>query len=182
VQFAGIAAAVIMLVSGVYGAMRLETASQLTSSVQLTASLARDKGGLSLTIHVAGNRIQTVGYIGVTIFGLPAGVPLASECQGRPAPEGAATCADDPCDYLVRQCLVIAGGTVPPDGSGDIRGVITDGLITGKFQDISIRARVCQTVSGCTAKGTTGTGQVSRLDIHLSDLQPRFEPASGGTG
>lgn len=171
-QFACIFAAVILLAASIYGAMRLETDSQLNTSVDISASLARDTGGLALSVHVSGIKIRTSGYIVLVILGLPISTHVAAGCR-VPSMQQQTQCRADPCRYL-RTCRVIFVGNVPPDADGNISETVSDGLIPGLYSDLSIRAKVCQALTGCDSAGA----YIGRLDIHL----PRAAGPPGAHG
>jgi hypothetical protein len=166
-QLVCIIASVILLATSAYGAMRLETDSQLNSSVQLSASIVQNTPGTdTLSLHVTAFKVTTVGYVGIIILGLPDGIPIIRDCKPRIVYRYNAGCSRDPCAYFYDKCKVIFGGTVPPDASGNINETLRDGIVTGKYQDISVQASVCHTLKGCRSAGS----YVSRFDIHLSNL------------
>lgn len=166
-QLVCIIASVILLATSAYGAMRLETDSQLNSSVQLSASIVQNTPGTdTLSLHVTAFKVTTVGYVGIIILGLPNGIPIIRDCEPRVVLRYNVGCSRDPCAYFYGKCRVIFGGTVPPDASGNINETLRDGIVTGKYQDISVQASVCHTLKGCSSEGS----YVSRFDIHLSNL------------
>jgi hypothetical protein len=183
---------VILLSTSVYGAMRLEANSQLTSSVQISANIARKAPHTTLSVHVTGFKIRTIGYVDITVFGLLSKVPLVSKCHrlasGRsartagpssspspttPPPVTYVHCIEDPCSYLPSQCQMIFGAIFPPNASGNINETMNDGLVPGKYQDISVIAQICQSQKGCGP--AAGGPPASHLDIRLSRL-PTPEP------
>jgi hypothetical protein len=166
-QFVFIMASIILLATSMYGAMRLETDSQLNSAVQISASVAKDNSETTLSVHVTASKIREVGYIGINVMALPSGIPFVTLCGRIKVRQGAASCTEDPCAYL-SQCVVIFGGTVPPDPSGGVDESLSDALITGQYQDITVKASVCQTQKGCTSLGSAG----SRVDLHLTNPPP----------
>jgi hypothetical protein len=167
-QFAAIMASIVLLATSLYGGMRLEADSQLNSAVQISASVAKSGADSTLSIHVTASRIREVGYIGINVMGLPSGVPFAEMCGSVYVPAHDAACTEDPCHYLVTECVVIMGATIPPDPDGDVDDTLSDALIPGAFQDITVKASVCQTQEGCGNLGSNA----SRVDLHLSNLPP----------
>ena len=163
-QFVFIMASVILLSTSMYGAMRLEADSQLNSAVQISADVAKDNFDTTLSVHVTASKIREVGYVGITVLGLPSGVPFTALCGTVRVRKNAASCTEDPCAYL-NDCVVIFGGTVPPNPSGDVDETISDALITGQYQDITVKASVCRTQEGCTSLGSA----CSRVDLHLAN-------------
>jgi hypothetical protein len=78
-----ILASVILLATSVYGAMRLEAYSQGASSVQISANVSGSTPHTTLSIHVTGFKIRTIGSINIITLGLPSTVSLKSECHKR---------------------------------------------------------------------------------------------------
>jgi hypothetical protein len=166
-QFVFIVASITLLAASIYGAMRLETDSQLNSVVQISANVAKDTSETTLSVHVTASKIREVGYIGINVMALPSGVPFMELCSTVMVPKDSASCTEDPCAYL-KKCVVIFGATVPPDPSGDVDETLSDALITGQYQDITVKASVCQTQKGCSSLGSLG----SRVDLHLTNPPP----------
>ncbi len=160
-------ASIILLATSMYGALRLETDSQLNSVVQISANVAKDGSETTLSVHVTASKIREVGYIGINVMGLKAGVPFMMLCSVIKVPKTSTWCTEDPCDYL-NECVVIFGATVPPGPSGDVDETLSDALITGQYQDITVKASVCQTQKGCSSLGSAG----SRVDLHLTNPPP----------
>ena len=63
-----------------YGAMRLETASQRSSSAQVAATL--NDTDSAITVHVTASKVVGGGYLWISVQGLPASPPLALACKG----------------------------------------------------------------------------------------------------
>lgn len=167
-QFIAIMASIILLATSLYGGMRLETNSQLSSVVQISASIGKSGSGDNLSIHVTASKIREVGYIGINVMGLPTGIPFTTMCRTIKIPDDNAACTEDPCYYLTKDCVVILGATVPPDPDGDVDETLSDAIIPGQFQDITVKASVCQTQKGCSSLGSNA----SRVDLHLTNLPP----------
>ena len=172
VQLTCIVASVALLAISVYGAMRLEAFSQRISSVQISASIAKDSSKTTLSAHVAGYRLETVGYVGVIVSGLPRSFRVVRYCK-RNSLGAYAQCVQNPCSYIKPfRCHVIFSAAVPPDANGNLDYTLSDGLVPGKYQDISVQAVICQVQKGCKASGSP----VSKLDIHLSKAPVPSEP------
>ncbi|HEY1821698.1 MAG TPA: hypothetical protein VGG83_17375 [Trebonia sp.] len=167
-QFIGIMASIILLATSLYGAMRLEIDSQLSSVVQISASVGKSDSGTALSVHVSASKIKQVGYVGVNATALPGGLPLATLCAGQSSKGDNASCDEDPCAYLKKNCVVILAAAIPPDPNGDVDETLSDALITGQFQEITVEASVCLTRNAC---GTAST-DASQVDLHLANLPP----------
>jgi len=163
-QLICIVASVTLLAISVYGAMRLEAFSQRVSSVQISASIAKSSSKTTLSAHVAGYRLETVGYVGVIVSGLPRSFQVVQYCKQKYSGTYA-ECVQNPCSYIRPfRCHVVFSAAVPPDANGNLNYTLSDGLVPAKYQDISVQAVVCQVQKGCNASGSP----VSKLDIHLS--------------
>ena len=162
-QLVFIMTSVVLIGASIYGAMRLETVSQLNSDVQLGAQITKSGNDTALTLHVTASKVKDRGYIGISVVGLPSTVDIAADCGKVYVPLNGAPCSEDPCAYLHTLCERVMGETVTPDAAGDIDEKLNDNLITGQFQDIHVQAVVCS--SGGTCQSVSQAG--SRLDIHL---------------
>lgn len=160
-QFLFIMASIILLATSLYGAMRLETDSQLNSIVQISASVGKANPEATLSIHVTASKIKEVGYVGIDVMGLPSGVPIVALCSAVKIQENHASCTEDPCAYSDK-CAMIFGATVPPDPNGDVNETLSDALVPRQYQDITVKASICQKTKGCRPSG-------SQVDLHLTD-------------
>ena len=146
---------VVLLLAGVtlismsaYGAMRLETASQRSSSAQVAATL--NGTDTAITVHVTASKVVGGGYIWIAVQGLPASPPLSVACEGIKLRPELATCVQDPCgpNRLQHSCVWLMNGSVAPDATGDVNDTMDIPIKPGEFQDLDIRASVC-TSSAC---------------------------------
>lgn len=169
-QLAFIVVSIMLLASSVYGAMRLETDSQLSSGVQVGAQIVRSPAGMALSVHVTGSKIGYSGYIGVAVLGLPNGIPIVTKCKKYHPGNHSSQCTEDPCEYLRAECEVIFGQTVSPDSNGSINETLSDAFIPRKFEDIYIQTEVCSEIGVCRPVRQDG----SRIDIHLGVFPGRL--------
>lgn len=174
-QLIFIIASVVLIGGSIYGAIRLETVSQLNSDVQLGAQITKSGNDTALSVHVTASKVKDRGYIGISVVGLPSTVAITVECGKVDVPLNGAPCSEDPCAYLRTQCERILGETVTPDAAGDINQTINDTLIAGNFQDIHVQAVLCS--SGGTCQSVSQAG--SRLDVHLLNFPHLPPPPSG---
>jgi len=163
-QLTFIIASVMLLASSSYGAMRLETDSQLSSSVQVWANIVRTSTQWTLSVHITGNRIKNTGYVGISALGLPSSVVVPTECASKHLGRGSAPCPGEPCAYLKGMCQLLMDETVPPDANGNINLTLSDGILPGSYQDVSVRAVLCSLKGFCYSVKRSG----STLDFHLS--------------
>lgn len=150
-QFVLIMASIILLATSMYGAMRLETYSQRNPAVQIAATAARQSNDTTLSVRVTASKLSENGYIGVAVEGLKTGVPVLGVCQviasrhKLPAivrMRDISLCTENPCSYL-KTCVVIFGGVFPPDPRGNVDETLDDMLISGQFEDITVRGSIC---------------------------------------
>jgi hypothetical protein len=163
-------AGVTLISMSAYGAMRLETASQRSSSAQVAAAL--NDSDSAITVHVTASKVVGGGYIWISVQGLPATPELAKACKGidKNLMSDQATCEEDPCGpgRLQSRCVWLMNGSVAPDASGDVNDTMDIPIKPGQFQDLDIRASIC-TSSACG--GTVNVGQEplptegSRVDV-----------------
>jgi hypothetical protein len=179
----GIRPTIIFLMVGVtlialsaYGAMRLETASQRSSSAQVAATL--NGSGSALTVHVTASKVEGGGYIWIAVEGLPADPPMAIACDGIDSTllPNQATCEEDPCgpNRLQASCVWLMDGSIAPDASGDVDDTVNLPIPPGKFQDLDIRASVC--VSSSCGGPNPSTEPIptegSRVDVLIPESTP----------
>lgn len=161
VQFTLVAASVMLLATSLYGAMRLETASQLTSAVQITANITKKASDVALSVHVGGTKFRTTGYVGVSVWGLPSWVFITNDCDSTDQ------CAENPCQHW--QCEFIFGAAFPPDASGNIDETMSNALVLGMYQHIYIVAMPCAAGTGCIIDSKTDPRKTEfgHLDLHI---------------
>jgi hypothetical protein len=179
----GIRPTILFLVTGVilialstYGAMRLETASQRSSSAQVAATL--NSSGSALTVHVTASKVEGGGYIWIAVEGLPTNPPIAAACAGIDDTLGPnqATCEEDPCGphRLQNSCVWLMDGSIAPDASGDVDDTINLPIRPEEFQDLDIRTDVC-TGSSCGGPNLSTEPiptEGSRVDLLIPESTP----------
>ena len=164
-------ASVMFIAISTYGAIRLETDSQLSSSVQVAASVETTNSGTMISAHVSASKIEDGSWVGIDVVGLPSAVQMAAECEALQSlvKSNSATCLQDPCaigrGYLGSQCKIVMGGTVVPDANGDVDETLNAPISSNEFQDIDVRAYICSPKVGCRSVSNTGGTNTSRLDI-----------------
>ena len=163
-------AGVTLISMSAYGAMRLETASQRSSSAQVAATL--NDTDSAITVHVTASKVVGGGYIWISVQGLPASPELAVACKGvdKNLQPDQATCEEDPCGpkRLQSSCVWLMNGSVAPDASGDVNDTMDIPIEPGQFQDLDIRASVC-TSSACGGAAKLSKDPIltegSRVDV-----------------
>lgn len=163
-------AGVTLISMSAYGAMRLETASQRSSSAQVAATLNGTDS--AVTVHVTASKVVGGGYLWISVQGLPASPPLSVACKGidKNLQSDQATCEEDPCgrNRLQSKCDWLMDGSVAPDASGDVNNTMEIPIKPGEFQDLDIRASVC-TSSACGGAATLSNESLptegSRVDV-----------------
>jgi hypothetical protein len=167
---------VTLIATSAYGAMRLETASQRSSSAQVAATL--NSSGSALTVQVTASKVEGGGYIWIAVEGLPANLPIATACAGidstlRP---DQATCEEDPCGPQRAQarCVWLMDGSIAPDASGDVDETVNLPIQPGKYQDLDIRASVCNSFScgGPNPSTEPIPTEGSRVDLLIPESTP----------
>lgn len=168
-------AGVLLLGIAVYGAMRLETKSQLSFSAQVGAVFSLNGSIATASVDIAATKIAQSDWVFVDVYGLPAGIDLSYECmqlyQDFTIPSNSAPCTSDPCLYFSQQkyssklnvsCVALLNGSILPNASGDVDETLTAPFLAAKYQDVDVRAEVCS----LSLKGCEGSpiGQNSRLD------------------
>lgn len=187
-----------VLLTGIaaYGAMRLESDSQLSFSSQVGASFSIDGSVATVSTNINATKLPQVDWIFVEIYVVPIGkqTDLENICQQKVVPslianlkpEEAASqtpellihCETDPCVYLNGQydptwpnvCNVLLAGSIVPNATGDINETLSTPFVMAKYQDIDVRAEVCSPGPGGICEGSP-TGQNSRLDWIISNSQ-----------
>lgn len=162
-----ILASVLFTAIAAYGAIRLESKSQLSFSSQVGASFTIDGPRTTVSLDIAATKIPQTDWVFIDVYGLPVGISMASSCAGVTQPKGIAPCTTDPCLYFTRQryaslaqCAVLLNGSIVPNATGDVNETLSVPFLTANYQDIDVRAEVCSP-EGCAGNLT---GQNSRLD------------------
>ena len=166
---------VTLIATSAYGAMRLETASQRSSSAQVAATL--NGSGSTLTVHVTASKLEGGGYIWIAVEGLPVNPPIATACAGIDSTlkPDQATCEEDLCgpNRLQARCVWLMDGSVAPDASGDVDETVNLPIQPGKYQVLDIRASVCNSlVRGPNPSKDPIPTEGSRVDLLIPDSTP----------
>jgi len=167
-----ILASVVLTATAAYGAVRLESKSQLSFSSQVGANFSTSGPLTTVSIHIAATKIPQADWIYVYIFAVPVkGINLMHMCKsGHPA-ANVNHCITDPCGtYFGNQldvCNVLLNGTIVPNASGDVDETLSVPLLTAKFQVVDVRAAVCSSNTNERCEANL-TGQNSRLDWIIS--------------
>ena len=161
-----ILASVIAIAISAYGAMRLETDSQLSFSVQVAGSVTMNTSDTEVSMHVTAFKLKNGSWVGIHVSGLPSTFSLAAACSRIHVPPNAASCQNDPCGYLGNSCQFVMGGTLAPDSTGNVNEVLSTPIKSGKFQHISVEAEYCVPKTGCDPVKDSG----SRLDLTVPKL------------
>jgi len=174
---------VMFIAISAYGGMRLETGSQLSSSAQVAANLSVSGADTTVQAHVTAYKVKNGSYIGVTILGLPATVPISMCGQVHLGPN-TATCQQDPCGpkRLVQKCVIVMNGTIAPDVNGDVDDTLSFPVQSGEYQDIDVRANICSP-SSCQPINVLGAKQYiktegSRVDVIMPTPSPTLKHRS----
>jgi hypothetical protein len=194
VEFIDVLIVASVLLTGIaaYGAMRLESKSQLSFFSQVGASFSVNGPIATASINIAASKLPQVDWIYVDVYAVPVkGIVLMNECDSYVVPylesvthltseEAAAYiphCISDPCIYFAGQqqyqpynfpnlCNVLLNGSIVPNATGDVDETLSLPFLMTKYQDIDIRAEVCSPSQGCQGNPT---GQNSRLDWIISN-------------
>lgn len=168
---------VLFIATSAYGAMRIETDSQLSFSAQVGASFSTDGPLATVSVDIAATKIPQQDWIFVDVYAVPIGTKLMNMCESAvPASIVDRTntvdhCMTDPCvaDYFGNQittCNVLLNGSIVPNAAGDVDEKLSVPLLTAKYQDVDVRAEVCSLNEVC--EGSL-IGQNSRLDWIISN-------------
>jgi hypothetical protein len=171
-----ILAAVVLIAIAAYGAMRLETRSQLSFSAQVGASFAVNGSLATVSVDISATKIAQSNWVFVDVYAVPAKMNLAGKCsllyKNFKIPSDDASCTTDPCLYFIQQryasflkahCAVLLNGSVVPNATGNVDETLSVPFLAARYQDVDVRAEVC---SLSFKRGCEGSpiGQNSRLD------------------
>jgi hypothetical protein len=167
-----ILASVVLTATAAYGAVRLESKSQLSFSSQVGASFSTNGPLTTVSIDIAATKIPQADWIYVYIFAVPVkGINLTIMCKNGGPKSNINHCITDPCGtYFGDQldvCNVLLNGTIVPNASGDVDETLSVPFLTAKFQDVDVRAEVCSANANERCEASV-TGQNSRLDWIIS--------------
>lgn len=167
-----ILASVVLIAIAAYGAMRLETKSQLSFSSQVGASFTIDGSLATARIDIAATKIPQSDWVFVDVYAVPTETKLANVCallyKRFIIPSTSAPCMSDPCLYFSRsqyqdlaKCAILSNGSIVPNAAGDVDETLSVPFLAAEYQDVDIRAEVCSLNEGCAG---SPIGQNSRLD------------------
>jgi hypothetical protein len=167
-----ILASVVLIAIAAYGAMRLETKSQLSFSSQVGAVFSVTGSLGTVAVNIDATKIAQSHWVFVDVYGLPASTHLNSACshlyQNYTVDSDSAPCSSDPCLYFsqaryqsIATCTVLSNGSIVPNATGNVDEKISVPFLAADYQDIDVRAEVCSLSGGC--EGSV-IGQNSRLD------------------
>jgi len=184
-QLAVLIVAVFLTATATYGAMRIETRSQLTHSVEVGSVIKSDGTNLSISLTIHASKLPSADYVGYTVLGLPSSVALKGECTTAntrmdkawsnqshyqkmhrlavtPFPVNEAPCSADPCDFYqydpALACATISGGTISPNATGGVDEQLEVPLKEDQYQIVDVRSRYCLP-TGCLSTNSGGTRQ-----------------------
>jgi hypothetical protein len=167
-----ILASVVLIAIAAYGAMRLETKSQLSFSSQVGASFTVDGSLATARIDIAATKIPQSDWVFVDVYAMPAETKLTHACallyKRFTIPSTSAPCMSDPCLYFSRsryqhlaKCAILSNGSIVPNATGNVDEILSVPFLATEYQDVDIRAEVCSLNEGCAG---SPIGQNSRLD------------------
>ncbi len=171
-----ILASVLLIAIAAYGAIRLESKSQLSFSSQVGASFSIDGPLATVLVDIAATKMPQTDWVYVDVYAVPVkGINLMNMCESSvPANIVDHTywvdhCMTDPCvsSYFgndIGTCNVLLNGSIVPNATGDVDETLSVPFLAAKFQDVDVRAEVCSTAA---CEGIP-TGQNSRLDWIIS--------------
>jgi hypothetical protein len=134
------------------GAMRLETASQLRTEVQVTTSVSVSNSEKTLSVHVTAAKVQDGSWVELDIYGTSA--------PGQKLP----------------QTPDIAQAGIGPDTNGDINDTFDVPLPQKATNSISIQATTCPT--GNTSDTIASRDDCNEKPSQLTILYPASTGAS----
>ncbi len=172
-----ILASVVLIAIAAYGAMRLETKSQLSFSSQVGASFTMNGSLATARIDIAATKIPQSDWIFVDVYAVPAETNLKNTCallyKRFTIPDSSAPCATDPCLYFSRpryqhiaKCAILSNGSIVPNATGNVDETLSVPFLAAEYQDVDVRAEVCSLNEGCAG---SPIGQNSRLDWVIPD-------------
>jgi hypothetical protein len=187
---------VMLMAIAAYGAMRLESKSQLSFSSQVGARISVAGPIATVSTDITATKLPADDWVFVDIYAVPATIKpdLESICANtvvpsltahlKPGQKRARTpglithCMTDPCLYLnglhnstwPDVCDVLLSGSIVPNATGDVDKTLSTPFVIAKYQDVDIRAEVCSGTTSVVCRGSR-SGQNSRLDWVISNSQ-----------
>jgi len=138
----------VIIASAGYGAVRLETRSQVEQlAPQVSAALSAAGADDLVSVTTSESKLREGSYIGVAVNGLlrSAGM-FPALCAGRDVgiASTAVSCTDDPCNTRYDlHCEEIDGIIVQPDSDGQAKETVTALVPRATYQDLEVVARLC---------------------------------------
>jgi hypothetical protein len=171
---------VILIAISAYGAMRIETDSQLSFSAQVGASFSTNGRFATVSVNVAATKIPQADWVFIDVYAVPVGTKLMNMCESAVAaiavgPNNTVDhCMTDPCvgQYFgnpnhPRICEVLLNGSIVPNATGNVDETLKAPFLTAKYRDVDVRAEVCS-LNNNVCEGSL-IGQNSRLDWIISN-------------
>jgi hypothetical protein len=164
---------VLLTAIAAYGAMRLETKSQLSFSSQVGASFSVDGSSTTVSLDIAAAKIPQSDWLFVDVYALPTQVSLASICAHF-GPTGSVRCMGDPCVFAQNPngsnvCNVLLNGAIVPNAAGNVDETIKVPFLTSRYQVVDVRAYVCAPNANGVCVTLSSTPNYSRLDWIVSN-------------
>lgn len=187
---------VMLMAIAAYGAMRLESESQLSFSSQVGARISITGPVATVSTDITATKLPSNDWVFVYIYAVPAKITpdLEAICTNTVVPSLTSKlkpeekvvqtpglvihCMTDPCLYLnggyhygwPNVCNILLSGSIVPDATGDVDKTLSTPFTIAKYQDIDIRAEVCSGTTSVICEGSQA-GQNSRLDWVISNSQ-----------
>jgi uncharacterized membrane protein len=168
-----ILSSVVLIAIAAYGAMRLETKSQLSFSAQVGAIFSLNGPLATVSVDIAATKIAQSDWVFVDVYAVPAETDLTVTCKllykrfGSTIPSNSAPCTTDPCLYFsqskywsIAKCAVLSNGSINPNAAGDVDETLDVPFLAAQYQYVDVRAEVCS-IKVCEG---SSSGQNSRLD------------------
>jgi hypothetical protein len=166
-----ILASVLLIAIAAYGAIRLESKSQLSFSSQVGASFSTDGPLTTASVDIAATKIPQADWVFVYVYAIPMGISLMNMCESVAPANNVDHCITDPCGtYFADQaniCYVLLNGSIVPNATGDVDETLSVPFTTAKFQDVDVRAFICSANNNERCEASLN-GQNSRLDWIIS--------------
>lgn len=181
---------VLLIAIAAYGAMRLESKSQLSFSSQVGATFSVNGSVATVSVDITATKLAQNDWVFVDVYAVPNGTKLAEMCAHYVVPANvpnyrSATaaplvqyyinhCTTDPCVYFIagnyngwpNVCDVLLNGSIVPNATGDVDETLSVPFSISMYEDVDVRAEVCQASNG-VCEGSVNR-QNSRLDWVIS--------------
>jgi hypothetical protein len=140
-----ITASVMLLATSVDAGLRLETQSQLHTTVQVAASVAESGSVATLTLHMTAAKVTNDSSVRFEVGGID---------------------SDGSQQTMLKS---IASGDMDPDVNGDVDNTLEILLVPGSFDSISIMTATCPVSSGTSSPKTPTSAKASASGKAASD-------------